>query len=176
MTFSTVYPSYHPRKGEPTYFVEKIWDSIGIDFRYQLKSEVLNFQRRDESTIWPKHHTIRAGHRWRAGDWFSPRVWGNDINPKTGRKGPYHSKQITFAPNIQIKKVWYFELTQIGFIKDCLVTIDGVVPKQKLIPYIANNDGLTLTDFNDWFTLSPDFRRKKTFSGQIICWNENINY
>lgn len=28
ITFSRTFPAYHPRKGEPTYFVEKFWTSI----------------------------------------------------------------------------------------------------------------------------------------------------
>lgn len=28
-TFSRYFPSYHPRKGEPTNFVFKIWNSVG---------------------------------------------------------------------------------------------------------------------------------------------------
>lgn len=52
LTFSRVYPSYHPRKGESTFFVDKI-----------ISGE--------------KSHTIRAGNRWKVGDKFSPRVWSD---------------------------------------------------------------------------------------------------
>jgi hypothetical protein len=28
ITFSRTYPSYHPKAGQPTYFVEKVWSSL----------------------------------------------------------------------------------------------------------------------------------------------------
>jgi hypothetical protein len=34
---------------------------------------------------------------------------------------------------------------------------------------LAKNDGLSHDDFKDWFSKLP-------FSGQIICWNENVKY
>lgn len=62
----------------------------------------------------PKGHTVRAGHRFKPGDIVSLRVWGNDVNPKSGRSGPYHSKQIIIAPDIQVKKTWDFEIDACG--------------------------------------------------------------
>jgi len=41
---------------------------------------------------------------------------------------------------------------------------------------IAKNDGLSSEDLYWWFSRSPDFKKKDGFDGQIICWNENINY
>lgn len=73
LTFSRVYPSYHPKAGEPTYFVEKIWQSIpGLYRDTNLPGDVLFDEQyrylRNDFTA--KYHTIRAGHRWKAGDWF----------------------------------------------------------------------------------------------------------
>jgi hypothetical protein len=51
-TFSTSFPSYHPRAGEPTDFIRKI-----------LAGE--------------KIHTIRAGHRWKDGDMMDFRHWSD---------------------------------------------------------------------------------------------------
>ena len=163
ITFSRTYPSYHLRKGQPTYFVEKIWDSLGLPLHQPtilangLNEEYLNFQRLGDDFIWPKHHTVRAGHRWKAGDWFSPRVWSGK---------PYNSKQIIIAPDIQIKKTYDFEL-QGGkaFIHD-FMELNNIG-----LSTISKNDGLLLNDFVGWFN---DF--SKSFSGQIIIWNENINY
>jgi len=176
LTFSRFYPSYHPKAGQPTFFVEKIVRSIFDDraFSYKNIEPVKSFGGHDITTLnlrpvelfEPKHHTIRAGHRFKAGDWFSPRVWGDDINPKSGKKGPYHSKQITFAPDIQVKKVWSFS-----------IVLDGLYIDQQrylilsgLIKEVAANDGLDLDDFLDWF------RYPREFTGQIICWNESIDY
>jgi hypothetical protein len=172
LTFSRVFPSYHSRKGEPTYFVEKIWKSIldqNIDFanylydaakllgKYQYADEAL--YKVDNET--PKHHTIRAGHRWKVGDKFSPRVWSGK---------PYQSKQIIIAPDIEVKKVWDFE------IKDKDVLLDEICINCDEISLdtlnsVARNDGLNLTDLMDWFKWP-----KPTGEMQIICWNEKINY
>lgn len=157
MTFSRYFPAYHPRKGEPTYFVEGIWESIrnnqNIDspqYHYmKFESDIMRWKQYQ-----PKHHTIRAGNRWKVGDKFSPRVWSGK---------PYNSKQIIIAPDIEIKKVWNFE------IKDSEVYINGFLYNGKTKDLIKN-DGLEEMDFWNWFQFP------KPFSGQIICWNENINY
>jgi hypothetical protein len=166
ITFSRVFPAYHPKKGQPTHFVEKLWKSLGnLEYEWDLVkvlqvSNALNVKM-PYFDFTPKHHTIRAGNRWKVGDKFSPRVWGNDINPKSGKSGPYHSKQIIIAPDIEIVKVWDIEL----------IDGDWKMPAAKAtttINQIAKNDGLTPEQLTDWF--------KKPFKGQIICWNKNIDY
>jgi hypothetical protein len=165
ITFSSTFPSYHPRAGEPTDFVSKIWQSLynqEIDFGEYTSHEALE----KELSLFvapvdfnPKHHTIRAGHRWKEGDWFSPRVWSGK---------PYNSKQIQFAPDIQIKKIWNFD----------------VDPWES---YVINSKPLCYSEFkavalNDGFTAGDDLelwlnvKRGEAFNGQIICWNENIEY
>lgn len=160
--FSRFFPAYHPRKGEPTQFVEKIWKSL-IDTELQKELwfpyiseyiKVTGSKLPEYDLIQPKFHTIRAGNRWKVGDKFSPRVWSGK---------PYNSKQIIIAPDIEIKKVWNFE------IKDSEVNINGFLYNGKTKDLIKN-DGLEEMDFWNWFQFP------KPFSGQIICWNENINY
>jgi hypothetical protein len=167
ITFSRVFPGYHPRAGEQTYFVEKIWKSfynkgtgLPLDFHSYVdayietgliehssfESHVTLYDR-----INPKHHTIRAGHRFKAGDWFSPRVWSGT---------PYRSKQIQFAPDIQVKKTWDFYRDSYQWDAPAAIEI------------MAKNDGLSIVDFIDWFQLA----KGNQFVGQIICWNESINY
>lgn len=161
--FSQTYPSYHPRAGEETFFIEKITKGFLL-----LGIPTLEF---DELRYWdygmyeecdPKYHTIRAGYHFKVGDLFSPRVW-------SGR--PYNSQQITIAPDIQIKKVWDIEIdtadiwaiglpdTQIKYLDDDLQA------------RIALNDGLSEQDLYFWFKMA-----KKPWTGQIICWNESIEY
>jgi hypothetical protein len=173
ITFSRVFPSYHPRAGEPTHFVEKIWQSLGgVSTEYTNNFMTPNYK---DSIVWgyqlvkggPKVHTIRSGHRWKKGDWFSPRVWSGK---------PYNSKMIQFAPDIQIKKVWDIELCLFGKYNDVLMTINGQPPKQAIVNTVPINDGLTIPDFSNWFCLSSEFKKKKEFEGQIISWNESINY
>lgn len=103
----------------------------------------------DDSIEGMKWHTIRLGHRFKEGEYFSPRVWSGK---------PYNSKQIVLAPDVMVKKVW-------SFYKD---------PWQWKIPgtveELSKNDGLSLVDFLDWFD------SKKPFDGQIICWSDKIQY
>lgn len=166
ITFSRVFPSYHPRKGEPTRFIEKIYAGLADgrpDFKIPNDANALWDWYEYYNCVAPKHHTIRAGHRFKVGDKFSPRVWSGK---------PYRSKQIIIAPDIEVKKVWGLE------IKDSEIRIRGSertacrlydVPANE-IPFIAVNDGLSFIDFMHWFQFP------KNFEGQIICWNENIIY
>lgn len=157
ITFSRVFPSYHPRAGEPTHFIDKIYAG--------LADTVPGFKiPNDANAFWdwheyynatPKYHTIRAGHRWKVGDKFSPRIWSGK---------PYNSKQITFAPEVEVKKVWDVEFDEDG----CFWVFSDKERGAKILHKIARNDGLTLDDLMAWFN--------KPFTGQIICWNENINY
>ena len=119
ITFSRVFPAYHPKKGQPTFFVEKIWQSFGINPLFpspslsihntHLPYDIVHLVGDDLVYLHeydPKHHTIRAGNRWKVGDKFSPRVWSGK---------PYNSKQIIIAPDIEIKKVWEFEINENGY-------------------------------------------------------------
>lgn len=158
--FSRFFPSYHPRKGEETFFVEKIWKGLGgviNEYTQQFIGE--DFKK---SIVWNyqlikgvKYHTIRAGNRWKVGDKFSPRVWSGK---------PYVSKQMTIAPDIEIKKIFEFECKADGtfYINNKWIDVTS--------SDIPENDGLSSDDFLNWF---PE---NKPFSGQIICWNENIKY
>lgn len=178
ITFSRTFPAYHPKTGEPTYFVEKILNQFGIDFCTELYAEmVLNLNEekvkrgkltnnqirsfihtliKNRHITDCKRHTIRSGHRWKIGDKFSPRVWSGK---------PYRSPQIIIAPDIEVKKVWYFEIkNNLIFINNSPISI---VEYRELI---ARNDGLNYQDFKDWFKFP------KPFHGQIICYDENVNY
>ena len=179
LTFSRVFPAYHSRAGQPTHFVEKIYNSFNVSafgetFIYPTEdlkalneslfytTDILNvFEKslanRVSDVIAPKYHTIRAGNRWKVGDMFSPRVWSGK---------PYNSRQIIIAPDIQVKKVWDIGLRIRGDFKefyanDCDLTHTSIAN-------VAANDGLGINDLFDWFN--------KPFSGQIICWNDKINY
>lgn len=166
ITFSRTFPSYHPRAGEPTHFVEKVVGGLVARNVMGCGTELIKSLRDSNllsigamatlpDNLCYKHHTIRAGHRWREGDFFSPRVW-------TGK--PYASPQSQFAPNIQIKKIWDVEFDGDG----CLWIYSDKEKGPGVLRRVAKNDGLSLTDLIAWFN--------KPFTGQIICWNESINY
>jgi len=165
ISFSRKYPSYHPKKGQPTFFVEKILNELDL-YPEDWSIGIIN----NDAHHGKKSTTIRKGHRWKAGDWFQPVYWGDDMNPSSGRSGPYHSKMVKFGDPIQIKKVWDFE------IKDTIIHLTGSVVHVDGYSYdhtlneIAKNDGLSTDDLLHWLKFPNDF------DGQIICWSENINY
>lgn len=152
ITFSRNFPSYHKRKGEPTYFVEKLYASLG----YDVSDEERNFNPRlSLDRFSPKHHTIRSGNRWKVGDKFSPRVWSGK---------PYQSKQQIIAPDITIKKIWDIETDINGMfiLNGFYFDVTG--------GFFSENDGLNADDLLNWFPMG------KIFKGQVICWNEHTNY
>lgn len=173
LTFSRVFPKYHPKAGQDTFFVEKILSGIMpkqqnglIDLNDLLENvgTIINDFQLLCSPTEIKSHTIRAGNRWKVGDKFSPRVWSGK---------PYCSKQIIISPDIEVKKIWDVEVINsdgkgdydIGF----WVKVDDVVKSDFWVNEIAINDGLSLEDYMGWFN-------KPIFMGQVICWDENINY
>lgn len=165
ITFSRTFPVYHPKAGQPTYFVEKFLNSFPETFENISIDEYftdLNGGRFysggliNVDILEPKYHTIRAGKRWKVGDYFSPRVWSGK---------PYNSKMITIAPDTLIKKVYDFKIDGgVFFINNNKVYFEDILYD------IAHNDGLVRKDFFAWFKYPTNF------DGQIICWNENINY
>lgn len=166
ITYSRNFPTYHPKAGQSTYFVERVWMSL-IDCGLISLSRCCELSRETgigdftmynvrQCPLGSKHHTIRSGHRWKAGDKFSPRVW-------SGR--PYNSTQIIIAPDIEIVKVWDIEVVWRGDHQEFVVPSANYTTT---IEELAKNDGLELNDLLSWFN--------KPMKGQIICWNENINY
>lgn len=179
----------HPYSKEDTFFVEKLLNTIGIDYgsdeykRLVLSlnpdiplSQLDQFWRYLMSLrgIKDKAHTVRKGNRFKAGDWFSPRVWGNDVNPRSGRSGPYHSKQIIIAPDIQIKKTWDFHVATNG-----IMSIADPGEQLKEVSddsVVAKNDGLEYNDFFNWIAMPYYHKKKDSGPMQIICWSDTVNY
>lgn len=175
ITFSTLFPSYHPKKGNPTYFAKKIWRSTKI-FKHISAKEFENYYRNsypdnpfvsfiptNDDEGMAKHHTIRAGKRFKEGEYFSPRIWSGK---------PYNSKQIIIAPEIKIQKVFDIEVCTYN-INEKKSGISAFIINDKIITdwqNIAQNDGLSQQDLLDWFLPNAPFK------GQIICWNKNIEY
>lgn len=175
ITFSLDFPAKHPRRDQSTFFVEKVLNSCDIDYEGNdyydtleklnpnIKPPVLrNFWGNVSSDQYDeKHHTIRAGNRWKVGDKFSPRVWSGK---------PYASKQIQFAADIEIKKIYRFHISGGEYKIDEKVYGGYSESDFELLELIGKNDGLNRHDLMDWL------HYPKPFTGQIICWNENINY
>src|SRR5699024_6781665 len=163
-TFAQRFMKGHPREGQQTYFVEKFLNQGENNRTYnwrhpkyfnllirlnekkikegKLTREIVKdfYNSLNKDVCDKKGHTIRAGHRWNIGDEFSPRVWSGK---------PYRSPQIIFAPDVEVKKSWEFD------IHDRLTRIN----RESHFPYfngsvikrLANNDGLSIDDFLAWF-------------------------
>lgn len=161
ITFSTVFPSYHPKKGQPTYFVEKFLASCADCIEgFQIPEELEAYDFHVYYNSIGKHHTIREGSRFTVGEKFSPRIWSGK---------PYNSKQIIISPDTEIKKIFDFEMDENG-----VYSINGKYINEKTYPILAKNDGLNELEMHAWFM--PNFNKPKPFKGQIICWNDKINY
>lgn len=170
LVVSRSFPSGHPKKGQPTYFVEKILNALrfasgslpsemqAMIYRYEFNGG--NIERDFDLSI-KKVHTIRVGARFKDGDMASLRIWSDK---------PYRSKQIEFA-QVEVKRVipikiyinWanfnvYYENT------------DGRTLRMDL-DKVARNDGLSAEDFTSWFNIHPK-TKASVFTGQIICWQD----
>ncbi|MGL4598529.1 MAG: hypothetical protein ACRCYO_13510 [Bacteroidia bacterium] len=64
ITFSRVFPAHHPKKGQPTHFVEKVWANL-VDQQKQLPefwsewfmfNHLYDFDHGGFSDYKPKHH------------------------------------------------------------------------------------------------------------------------
>ncbi len=164
ITFSQYFPAYHPKAGQPTYFVEKFYNSL------YARNNLMDYPKGleiNESILEMKNHTIRAGSRWKKGDYFSPRVW-------SGR--PYFTPQIILAPDTLITEVYDFsiqpayKMLPLDYDTDITVNHNYYHTDDKIMKVVAQNDGLSLVELLQWF------KYPKPFSGQIICWNENAKY
>lgn len=160
---SRQFPGYHPKAGQPTYFVEKFWNSLYGKNWFEAECPQLAFSKGIHLTDDKKHHTIRAGSRFKVGDKFSPRVWSGK---------PYKSKQIIIAPDTEIKKIWNIDICNIGTLlePDNVLCIDGSRLGINSTSELATNDGLSFMELLQWFKFP------KPFKGQIICWNESVEY
>ena len=97
-----------------------------------------------------KHHTVRLGRRWKTGDMASIRVWGNDINPKSNRSGPYHSKQIIIAPDVEVTVTNIVIECTGNYFQPMKPTIIQNMFKLISSGELTQNDGLSLDDFKDY--------------------------
>jgi len=187
ITFSRQFPSYHPKAGQPTFFVEQVLNSLGInscDREYIFNLQRWNIKALEAKKITPydlihfqhslnniakgeKKHTIRFGYRWEAGEKASLRVWFGK---------PYNSPQIIFAPQVELVKVADFKIVldrynlpwiDIGSRYSCPAPIDF---ERSIIPMIAKNDGLETDDLLAWF------KYPKPFEGQILVWGKGVDY
>ena len=122
LTVSRYFPTTHPRKGKPTYFVEKI-----------LSDKIHTI--RANYDLWKKRiDKVNAGNAI-----LSLRFW-------TGK--PYNSKQqeflqLTKDDGIGVQEIFFLN----GEIWDPIIEGDDITEMRE----IAKNDGLNTDDFKAWF-------------------------
>lgn len=178
ITISRNFLKGHPREGQQTFFVEKMiqwyWDTQApkyhnvLEMLLELNGDKFHeyylsrfIDSLDSSVNEWKGHTIRNGFRYKEGDKFSPRVWSGD---------PYKTPQIQILPDLTVKKAWFFGFQGGAFNLGGRVFDGEVESHWELLEQIAHNDGLETQEFLAWF------KYPKSFDGQIICWNDRINY
>lgn len=141
ITLSQVFPANHPRAGKRTHFAAKVQDML---------DDKPNMERVD---IDYKRHTIRANYPlWakrfeqieRGEACLSIRQWSGK---------PYASKQVeiarlTKADGIGLQKL-LFPRDRDGVHSLSLFYIEGA--KDTTSEVLANNDGLSVPDWRDWF-------------------------
>lgn len=176
--FARKFPDKHIDKGKPTYFVEKILNSLGIDYRNKFffihwlfalnrKSVVTNkisiteletFSRSLNPDITDcKPHTIRESKIYKKGDIISLAVWSDKA---------YRSSPIIFAETKidEVLPVTIVAKDKHVFIPDLAFYDESYT--DYILPKLSKNDGLTPEQFESWFS--------EPFVGNIIMWKEVI--
>lgn len=192
LMISKTFPAYHPRKGQHTNFIQKIWKTFPD---LKVSEYKHNFFEQDfkKSIVWcyrvvdgEKRHTIRVNYDlWKKrADKINKGEAVLSLRQWTG--SPYNfkkdgSKQVEFLrlTKVNIQKIWIkgysitmggkeqkFLLSSCG---DCYIDLDK----------LAVNDGLGFEDFKNWF--APPIKNKAkekamNFSGAIIHFNPNFKY
>lgn len=169
LPFSTKFPN-----GKPTYFIDKIWDSIcelECDLAW-LRADYIDMYRRKFNDHWdsiehilPKKHTMRqdAHNRWKT---------GMKIHFVINNRSKLFFR---FAPVIECKSVQKIEIRYNSLIghtahPECYrrpvdISIDGRILKLTEIDILAKNDGFEcISEFLDWFN--------EDFTGKIIHWTD----
>ena len=200
ITFSRVFPSYHPRKGEQTFFIEQILNDFKIDYTDQKYFTWLieNNPEIEDVFLWGffkslfsekkdcKAHTIR-NHKTplKIGEFINPKCWaGSHLIPKVNpyNKTPQGYWQIKFAPNVEIKKTWNFRMTTQLDDRENDWTFCELNGKHytfysdeyldKKIKEVCKNDGLSSIDFFEWF--EPYRTMKQKVNGDDKVFDGNI--
>lgn len=140
LTVSKTFPVTHKRKGEPTYFAEKIFkEKCSEDVKVKIREEF-------GPDLIPKKHTIRANY-----DLWKKRI--DEVNEgkaiislRQWSGNPYNSPQI---------EVMQFGVEEIGYQR---IMIDGIYrfridgsERRCDTEELAKNDGLSDSDFKEWF-------------------------
>lgn len=166
---SRTFPAYHPKAGQPTYFVEALYKALFV--MKVIPSELGDtYSYKMFNDGFAKQHTIRIGRRWKSGDKASLRCWSGK---------PYASKQIKLVESdVVISRVVDitidYDLRSI-----CVHKRTGyeshwsVNHSNYYINKLAANDGLTVSELIDWFQFG---KKKGKVDAQILIWGSVSDY
>lgn len=182
LSFSTAWPKRMGKwAGEPTYFVEKIWERL----QHEIKSEVdfywwfdaVNdagyYQPSSEYKWTHKLHTIRKGNRWKVGDKIHM-----VINNRT-------RDRFQFAPVMEAKSVQEIEIDYYDIYREVRVNNKLIYreeqPFDEVEEYEYSDEFETVLDRlvrNDGFESVEQFFTyfSTDFKGQIVSWVDSIEY
>lgn len=165
----------HPKAGQPTFFIEKIWTSLlkhntpyqfgtYLDSRStRFQEQYNNFYNNNPEALKPKHHTIRLGRNYKTGQKVALHCW-----EQPGGMYVKGNKSIHFTPDLVVT---------VHDIEIFIPSDNPLVLKMKLrgewtsiLPEIALNDGLLEKDFKNWFLV---LKQDVIHEAQIICWGAN---
>lgn len=136
ITLSKVYPAYHYRKGEETHFK----DAFNAGQVFSRGSECLY--------IHPKLHTIRANYELWAKRFEEIEKGKAQLSIRQWSGKPYHSKQVEIA---QLTAADGIGIERLTFDKSRVFLLPNVNYKPVGVGNLANNDGLSLDDWKEWF-------------------------
>lgn len=132
LMLSKVFPATHPRAGEPTGFKERVCRAVTKTYERFL------------SDIRPKVHTIRANYDYWSGIFEEIEADRAELSLREWEGKPYRSKQVEFARLTREDGIGLQKFEGVGSVR-----ING--RKIPDVEVIANNDGLSLVDWEDWF-------------------------
>jgi hypothetical protein len=166
ITLSQVFPVKHPRKGEPTYFKEKMHNGLLWD-KGENVGYALNPSYSIPGDIQLKLHTIRANYAlWQKR--FEQIESGEaclSIRQWTGK--PYASKQVEIARLTNEDGIGLQRLQFIpdGSLANFMTSIDFRLHRMpdslNLAHQLAKNDGLSFADWKEWFFGSQNYDFRK---------------
>jgi hypothetical protein len=144
LTLCKAFPATHSKAGEPTQFEKKLNAGLKIHtIRYNAKN------------VWnDRYNGIKSGNKY-----LSVREW-------TGR--PYNSVQREFT---RFDKIGLQKIKMVYSVDDAYPKI-WIDDKEVSIQEVAKNDGLSVSDFVEWFFGN---NKENTFDGVIIHFT-NFRY
>lgn len=143
ITLSTNFPSTHPRKGDPTYFKEQLFNAIFRDRGYDIRG------------AYPQHghkiHTIRANYSLWAKRFEQIEKGEACLSIRRWTGKPYRSEQYEMARLTKDDGIGIQKLEFRKVFSQCRTVRPAVGDTYIDAQSLASNDGLSLFDWTSWF-------------------------